>query len=271
MALALDARVVRPGEVFDCSGGVLQVGSRRIREDDHHDYRSLTAAGVLARSSNVGIVKVGQRLGRDRLYDGVRLFGFGTRTLDKWPGETPGLVRPRNVWTDVWTLPSVSFGQEISSSPAQLLAGYGVLAAGGVHRPLRVVADEPPRAAHRVVSERAVAEVTPMLEEVLISGTGRRVAIPDYSVAGKTGTAQKFVDGVIVGHTGAFGCYAPADAPRLVVLVLCDRPKGRGHGGTVAAPYAMSLLRKGLHYLGVPARTSVSVGSTSASGEQVER
>lgn len=270
MALALDAGVVRPGDVFDCSGGVLQVGSRRIREDDHHDYKSLTAAGVLARSSNVGIVQVGQRLGCDRLYDGVRLFGFGTRTLASWAGETPGLVRPRRVWTDVWTLPSVSFGQEISLSPAQLLSGYGVLAAGGVLRPLRIVADEPWRPAHRVISEDSVHALTPMLEEVLISGTGRHVAIRDFAVAGKTGTAQKFVDGVVVGHTGAFGCFAPAEDPRLVVLVLCDQPKGRGYGGTVAAPYAVSLLRQGLHYLGVPVRASVPEPGASVTGEHAE-
>ena len=253
MGLALDAGLVLPDEGFDCSGGFIKIGRRRIREDNHHDYGHLTAAGVIAQSSNVGMVQVGTRLGIQNLYAGVRLMGFGSNVVTRWPGQTAGIVNRLSLWNDTWTVPSVSIGQEISVTSAQLLAAYGAVAAGGVHRPLRLVLDEEERPSHRVISPEAASDLLPMLAEVMTSGTGRHAAIDEYRLGGKTGTAQKFHGPDIVGHIGSFVCVGPLENPRLAVIVLCDEPEGRGYGSQVGAPYAVDLIRRSLRYLGVPA------------------
>ena len=250
MAAALDQGAVSPSDSFDTTGGTITIGRRRVREDDHHQYGVLSTAGVIARSSNVGMVMVGQRLGIPRTHAALRLFGFGSKTALAWPGESAGQMTPLREWKEAWTLASVSFGHEIAVTPAQLLMAYASLGNGGERVAPRLLLDAPPAESPvRVVSPEAAAQLLPMMEEVLVSGTARAVRKSEYRGAGKTGTAQKLTTG---GHVGSFACVGPVEAPRLAVVVICDEPtKGRGYGSVVAAPFAVDLLRQSLRYLGV--------------------
>ncbi len=253
MGIALAQGVVRPGDAFDCSGGRVRVGSRVVREDEYHDYGPLDATGVIARSSNVGMVKVGQLVGIQAMYDGVRRFGIGSPTGLGWPGESRGLMTPLRHWTRPYTLCSVSFGHEMAVTPAQLLRAYMAIANGGELPALRLLLDAPPSGKpERALDADAVAQLVPMMEEVLLTGTGRRCRLPDYRIAGKTGTAQKLTGAELAGHIGSFGCFGPVESPRVAVLVICDEPQEAHYGSVVAAPYATRLLRRSLRYLGVP-------------------
>ncbi len=252
MAIGLDAGVVDVGEVLDTSPGTLRVGRRTIREDKHKDYGALTPAGVIAKSSNVGMAVIAQRIGIARMHAAVRLFGFGSPTGVGWKGESAGLVTRLRNWTESYTLCSVAFGQEIAVTPAQLLAAYGALANDGVLRPLRLVADRPALQPVRVLSSVAAQRVAQMMAAVFTEGTASRIDTGGYRFAGKTGTAEQRDKHGAAEFVGSFGCFGPVEAPRLAVLVVVDRPEGSPYGSRVAAPGAVRLLRNSLRYLGVP-------------------
>jgi cell division protein FtsI (penicillin-binding protein 3) len=255
MGLALSHEAVSLGEQIDCSGGTVTIGRRRVREDDHHDYGVLTPSGVIERSSNVGMVKIGQRLGIERMDAGVREFGFGSRTALHWPGEPDPArqITPLRKWTPAYTLASVSFGQEIAVTPAQLLMSYAALANDGMRPDAQLVLDAERPAQTRVLTKTAARRLAPMLEGVLLRGTGKTARLSDYRVAGKTGTAEKMGPGERGQHVGSFACFGPVEAPRLAVVVLCDDPDGKPYGSRVAAPFATRLLQQALQYLDVPA------------------
>ncbi len=244
MTIALDADAVRPGETIDCTGGRLELSTRTIREDKHKDLGRLTPAGVIALSSNVGMAQIALRTGIEQMRAGVKRFGFGRKTGARWPGESAGLMTADRKWSEVYTLCSVAFGQEISVTPVQMLMAYGAIANGGLlHRP-RLFADAPPMPPVRVASPRAIRDIVPMMEAVLTEGTARRIDTRGYRVAGKTGTAEVLRKGEgVVGHIASFACFGPVSEPRFAVLVLADRPTGKKHyGGDIAAPAAMEAL-----------------------------
>ena len=252
MGIALDAGVVTVGEIIDTNPGTVQIGGRSIREDKHHNYGELTPAGAIAESSNVAMAKLALRLGVDRMHTAVRTFGFGAKTGVRWAGESRGIVTPFANWTETYTLCSVSFGQEIAVTPAQLLAAYAGLANDGLLHPLRVFLDEPAPAAVRVIRAEAARQLAPMMEAVFETGTASRIATGGYRMAGKTGTAEQKNKRGQSEYVGSFACFGPVEAPRLAVLVVCDRPQGSPYGSRVAAPFAARLLRNSLRYLGVP-------------------
>ena len=255
MAIALDAGVVDVGEVLDTSPGTIQIGRRRIREDKFHDYGALTPAGVIAESSNVGMAMVALRVGVPRMYTAVRLFGFGSRTGIGWVGESAGIMTRARDWTETYTLCSVSFGQEIAVTPAQLLAAYGAMANDGVLRPLRLLADRPAPEPVRVLRAVTAQRVLPMMEAVFQEGgTASRIDTGGYRMAGKTGTAEQKDKHGQSEYVGSFACVGPVEAPRLAVLVVVDRPEGVPYGSRVAAPGAVRLLRNSLRYLGIAPR-----------------
>jgi cell division protein FtsI (penicillin-binding protein 3) len=249
MSAAIDSGAVTPNDKFDCDDN--HVGKRLIHEDEGHHYGVLDPTGIIARSSNVGMAKVGVRLGINRTYAAVRAYGFGSRTALAWPGESAGQVEPLKAWTETYTLCSVSFGHNIAVTPAQLLMGYATLANDGRRLEPRLVLDAPAKSAPvAVVSAETAATMRPMLEEVLISGTAKGVKKSEYRIGGKTGTAQKLATGGVV---GSFACFGPLENPRLAALVICDKPTQNGsHGSVVAAPYCVDMLRQSLRYLGVP-------------------
>lgn len=266
LAAALDAGTVAPDTRIDTQGGALRLRGRTIHEDKRHDYGVMSLTQVMARSSNVAMAQIGLRMGTPSMKSALARFGFGERTALRWPGEQPGDVQAKRTWRDSDQLASSAFGHAITTTPAQLVQGFAVLAAGGERRGLRILADAPAPEPVRVISAESAAALLPMLEAVLTdpNGTARSAArhCPDYRVAGKTGTAQKLQTG---GHVASFACVGPVgadpDAPCLAVLVLADEPSKATYGSVVAAPYALRLLRESLHYLEVTPRRRDAVAS----------
>ena len=252
---------VSPDDVFDCGHGSVRVGRSIVK--DHQSFSALTFRDILAKSSNVGAIRLGQRAGATRLHDTLRRFGFGRSTDCGLPGESAGILRPASEWTPL-SLASISFGQEVAVTPVQLVAAASAIASGGVLRQPRVVREvrsaagshvPPVRSARRVMSEADAAVLTAMLLRVVEAGTGRAASVPGYRVAGKTGTAQKIVDGRYseTAHVASFVGWAPATHPAVACLVILDEPEGAlFHGGDVAAPVFAAIMRDALRHLRVP-------------------
>jgi cell division protein FtsI (penicillin-binding protein 3) len=263
-AAALQEKVVDPDEVIDCGGGAIEVAGTRI--SDHHVYDQLTFRGVIAKSSNVGAIRVAQRVGRENFNRYLREFGFGAPTGVDLPGESAGLLRPTSRWSAL-SLPSMSFGQEIGVTALQMASAVGAVANGGyLMKPMivrqvedsqgRVVRVTRPVAVRHVLEPSTVDTLTDLLKGVVREGTGRRAAVPGYVVAGKTGTAQK-VDAFgrysMVDHLASFVGFVPASQPALVVLVSLDTPRGeRNEAGDVAAPLFSRIAEGALRHLAVP-------------------
>jgi cell division protein FtsI (penicillin-binding protein 3) len=263
-AAALEEKLVDPDEVIDCGDGGIDIAGTRI--NDHHPYGALTFRAVIAKSSNVGAIRVAQRLGRENFSRYLRQFGFGAPTGVELPGESAGLLRPTSRWSAL-SLPSLSFGQEIGVTALQLAAAVGAVANGGyLMKPLivrqvedsagRVVRVVRPIAVRHVIDNATVATLTELLKGVVREGTGRHAAVPGYVVAGKTGTAQK-VDASgrysMVDHVASFVGFVPAAQPALVVLVSLDTPRGaRNEAGDVAAPLFARIAEQALRHLAIP-------------------
>lgn len=281
-AAALEENVVSPDEVLDCGNGFIEVAGQRI--DDPTPYDRLRFRDVLAKSSDVGMVRVAQRLGRENLDRYVRAFGFGAPTGVGLPGESGGLLRPLSRWSPL-SLASISFGQEIGVTALQMTMAMAAVANGGyVMRPLivrriedgsgNVVVEHQPAVVRRVIRAETAERLTRLLEGVVREGTGKLAAIPGYVVAGKTGTAQKVeANGrySLEDHVASFVGYAPASRPEIVVLVSLDTPRGeRNQGGDVAAPVFARIAEQALRRLAVPP-DEPSLLIRVARGEGLER
>ena len=266
----LEEGVVTPSQVIDCGDGFIQIGTTQIHEHGHNRYGLITFEDVMVHSSNVGAIRVGLALGQDRFYNYIRRFGFGERSGIALPGEAQGRVRRTQQWSQLSNA-SMSIGQEIGTTPLQVLTAIAAVANGGVRVQPRIVEKVvdvkgntiyvPPQAAPvRVISEKTAAVLNEILKAVVARGTGVNAALAEHIVAGKTGTGQKagrggYGDKVIA----SFGGYVPADRPRLAILVVVDEPKTAEYGGTVAAPAFKEIAESTLRYLNVapyvPART----------------
>jgi cell division protein FtsI (penicillin-binding protein 3) len=261
-AWALDQGLATPETRYDCENGLWKHGPRLLH--DHHPYGILTLAEVIKHSSNIGAAKLGAlSLGRDRLYEGLRRFGFGERTGTDLPAEDAGSLKPPARW-DRYTVTSIPIGHEISVTPLQLAAAMSAIANGGtLYRPFVVrralaadgtlLAENGPFPVRRVVGERAAWQMIAILKEVVAGGTGRRAQVPGVAVAGKTGTTQK-VDPATGRYTherfiSSFVGFAPADEARVCVAVVIDEPQGAYYGGAVAAPVVGRIIRRGLIHL----------------------
>ena len=247
MAAALDEGVVSPSDVLFCENGRMRVGGYTIH--DVKGYGDMSLTQILQKSSNICSAKIGQFLGKERIYDTYRNLGFGERTGVDFPGEVRGTLRKPKRWATI-DMATASFGQGLSSNLLHLAAAYRVLAADGVYREptlveriehidgsskrLRDIRE------HRVFGSDANALVVDMLEAVVSDGTGRRAAVAGYKAAGKTGTAQR-PDPATKGYSkedywAVFGGFLPAHDPKVVITVLVDRPQPEHGGGVVAAP-----------------------------------
>ncbi|HUU08971.1 MAG TPA: penicillin-binding protein 2 [Phycisphaerae bacterium] len=277
-AAALEAGVVRFGEVIYCENGYWPAA--RLH-DAGHSYGNLTFEEGIHKSSNIMMAKLGIRLGNPRLHAALLAFGFGRETGVWLPGETAGVVYPLPRWTRLSTT-RVPFGQEYATTPLQLITAFAAFANGGkMVRPkiLRGVLDrcgrvtvdltEPDVVGRAVSAQTARQMIDRTLVGVVEQGTGKRCKIPGYRVFGKTGTAQKIDPQTkTMSHSlyvGTFLAGAPADNPRVVVLVSVNEPdKSIGYyGGTVAAPAARKILERALPYLGVP-RTETATDDANA-------
>ncbi|HEV2697988.1 MAG TPA: penicillin-binding transpeptidase domain-containing protein, partial [Terriglobales bacterium] len=262
---ALEDKVTRPDEMFDCQMGSIVYNGMRIRDSRPHGL--LTVADVLAESSDVGSIKIGLRLGEDRFYKYIRAFGFGQQTGIELPGETRGLTKPVSRWSKV-SIAAISMGQEIGITPLQLTGLISTMANDGVYVAPRITAatvhsqNTPQRIAfhpaseHRVISALTSAEMRQMMQRVVLHGTGKKAVLIGYSSAGKTGTAQK-VDPAThaYSHTkyvASFGGFAPINNPAVTIVVVLDSAVGLHQGGQVSAPVFSRIAQQVLEYLHTP-------------------
>jgi len=259
---ALEENVAQVTDMFYCENGLFVRGGRRLR--DHHPYGLLSFSQVIEKSSNIGTAKISGRLSDDQLYTYIRRFGFGEKSLVNLPNEDGGLIRPPKKWSKP-THYSLAFGQEVTVTSLQLLAAYAAVANGGwLMRPRMVEhvvqGDESqffaPQARHRVLSPQTLERINEILVGVVERGTGKQAAVEGYTVAGKTGTAQKVERGGY-SHSkvlASFVGYVPAEVPQLAILVLIDEPQRAKWGGEAAAPVFKRVAQQALYYLQVPSR-----------------
>ncbi len=259
VAGALEENLVRPGTTFDLAP-TIRVADRTIEEaHEGLGYRTLSVADILAQSSNVGAVTIGQELGEQDFDAWVRRFGFGSPTGIDYPAEEQGIVPAYQDYSGS-SIGNLPIGQGLSVTPMQMMSAYAAIANGGTLQPPRLLksVDGEPVAepeGERIISEKTAAQLRKMLEGVLGPfGTAPEVSVPGYVLAGKTGTAQKVVDGTYseTQYIPSFVGFAPADDPKLLVSVVVDDPKGGDYyGATVAAPAFGQIASFALPYLGI--------------------
>jgi cell division protein FtsI/penicillin-binding protein 2 len=252
VAGALQERLITPDTVFSLPV-MLQVADRTITDAHIRGPETLSVAQILAQSSNVGAVKVGEKLGALRFDKWVRRFGFGASTGIDLPGEQAGIVLKPSHYSGA-SMGNMPIGQGIAVTPIQMATGYQAFADDGViHRPHVIEGDPAP--SRRVISRKTAAQVSRMLEGVLAAGgTAQEAQVPGYTLAGKTGTAEKAIPG---GYSksdfiASFIGFAPARNPRLLVAVMVDTPRGSYYGGVVAAPVFQKIVSFALPYLRIP-------------------
>jgi cell division protein FtsI/penicillin-binding protein 2 len=263
MAGALNAGVISPSTTFIDTGAIV-VGARTIRNFDLSFHGEQTMTQVLQRSLNTGTAWVATQMGARLFYKNLNAFGFGQSTRSGLAGEAPGLLKePGNLfWSEV-DLATNSFGQGISVTPLQIVRAYSVIANGGeLLRPRivrSVIADDgvqdfPVVSEGRIISEEAAAALRFMMQAVVDGVSAHPAQTPGWPVAGKSGTSDIVEDGVYLEDESiaSFAGFAPADDPRIVVLVKLDRPQGEIFGGVVAAPVFSQVLADVLPALGVP-------------------
>jgi cell division protein FtsI (penicillin-binding protein 3) len=262
VAGALQQGAITPSTGFEVPDQI-QVADRTIHDDVEHGVEPLSTAQILARSSNVGAIKIGFLEGAASFHDWVQRFGFGARTGIGLPGEETGFVLPLSHYSGS-SMGNLPIGQGQLVTPLQMATAYSAIANGGILRPpsiIRSVGDrlQPEPAGRRVISAATAAELRRMLEGVLApGGTASEVSIPGYKLAGKTGTANK-VEAATgqysqTAYVVSFMGFAPASDPKLVCAVIVDEPHaGSGvSGGSVAAPAFGQIMRFALPYLRIP-------------------
>jgi cell division protein FtsI (penicillin-binding protein 3) len=265
-AAALEEKLIKPGDILDCENGQYKAGGHDYKEAQNHKYGRLTVAEIIAKSSNIGAIKIGEKLGQRKLHSHLVKFGFGRKTGIDLPGESSGMLRPVSDWSPT-SLPSVSFGQEVSVTPMQLGAAISSIANGGfLIRPHFVkaymrngetVKTVEPEMIGQPISRATAELLKEMMKGVTTEGgTGVKAAIPGFVVAGKTGTAQK-MDPVtrtysLDRHLASFAGFFPADSPRLVIVVMIDEPRGVEWGGAVAGPAFSEIGMKAARVLRIP-------------------
>ncbi len=271
VASALENGVVQPDTEFQI-GSAVYVGGRPITDHTFDAY--LTTTGIIKRSSNIGAAKIALLLGAERLYDGLKLFGFGTRTSIELPGERLGMLRNGKNWRDI-DLAHIAFGYGVTVTPLQIAGALASIGNHGMYREPRIVGEvrdgegnvtyRGEGTEHRALSEKTAGRMMKMLEAVFDKdvlgkggGTAKDLNVVGFKCAGKTGTAYKF-DPVTHSYgnkdhyVSSFAGIAPADHPRLAVVVMIDDPTGPDHyGGSVAGPVFAKIASESLRYLGVP-------------------
>jgi len=259
VALALETRRVTPDTVFDVSPGYIVVGGHRIR--DSHVHGQLTVSGIIQKSSNVGAVKISQMIPAQEMWELYTKSGFGQAPRVGFPGAVAGRVRPYKSWRPV-EYANMSFGHGLSVSLLQLARSYMIFARGGDIIPLSFAKVNEEPAGQQVISPRTAAQIRTMLESVVSpQGTASKAQVAGYRVGGKTGTAQKIIDGRYSqsNYVGSFVGIAPLSKPRFIIAVMVDDPKGAVHtGGGVAAPTFAALAAGALRADNIPPDSPVT-------------
>ena len=269
---AIEEGVMSHGETHQCTGS-RSIGRRSISCAMHGGSRAhgpVDLDHIIIKSCNTGIATVAMAMGAERMSGWLKKFGFGEKTGIELAGESRGIVAPPGKWSQM-QLANIGFGQGISVTPLQLLSAYCTIANGGwrVHpRVVKAITDASgaiehpaPPAPERILSEETSARMRGVMTKVVEEGTGKAAGIPGRLVAGKTGTAQKptpeagFRSGLYI---GSFAGFAPADDPRIAVIVVIDEPRNGHYGAVVAAPAFRAICERALMYLRVPPSGAVS-------------
>lgn len=242
----------------------LRRGGTTYRDAEPHGTLNLTFAGVLAESSNMGAILVGEKIGSQTMYDYLKKFGLGDLSGIGFPGETPGLLAKPADWSGSQKL-TVLYGQGFSVNEIQTAGIFQTLANGGERIPPRLIAGttdaagtfapNPVAAPVRVISPAVASQITSMLEGVVgKGGTAPAAEVKGYRVAGKTGTASRYDAAThgYNGYTASFIGYAPADDPQLIVAVTLQKPQSSIYGGVVAAPVFSDVMQHALQEYGIP-------------------
>jgi cell division protein FtsI (penicillin-binding protein 3) len=263
-AAALEEKLATPDELIFGEDGQFVVENTVVHDHDKNGW--MTFAQIIQKSSNVGMIKVAQRLGPDKLARYINAFGFGQKTDVDLGGEQRGLTKEPQAWGRR-TLASIAMGQEIGVTPLQLMMAVSAIANGGaLMRPFvvsevrtpagKTVARFEPVVRRRPISVETARVMTDILRGVVLpGGTGTLAAVPGYDVAGKTGTAQK-ADPLTGGYSAtrtvsSFAGFLPADDPKLCILVMVDEPRTVHWGGTVAAPVFQRIAAQAVRHLGI--------------------
>jgi cell division protein FtsI (penicillin-binding protein 3) len=263
-AAALEYGETTPSSIFYCENGAYRIGKNIVHDIHKHGWLSLQQ--IIKFSSNIGAVKVGEKVGAKNLHRTLRSFGFGQKTGIDSPGETTGILSNYSSWSNIDT-GAISFGHGVSVSAIQMVTAVSALANDGIlMKPYIVqqivnqnghpVKRFKPQKIRRAISVRTAKIVRNIMKTVITEGgTGVNAALDGYSVGGKTGTSRK-LDGngqySAKRHMASFIGFTPADNPEIVILVVIDEPKGKYYGGTVAAPVFKQIAQQTLNYLNVP-------------------
>lgn len=257
---AIEEKVVTPDEIIDVSAGLIRFGSRVI--DDMHRYGPLSFTDVIVKSSNVGAIKVGLKVGPERMGLYIRRFGFGRPSSPDFPSESPGIVWNASKLNDS-ALASVSMGYQIGVTPLQMAAAASVIANGGTLYEPHVVratvkggvrTPVPPKVVRRAILPETAATLTTIMEGVVTAGTAKAARLVNFTVAGKTGTADKLVNGRYSPsqQNVSFVGFVPSRNPVMTVIVMIDSPRvGGDTGGAIAAPIFKRIADASLRMMGV--------------------
>ena len=261
---ALEEKLYKLESIFNCSRGSIEVGGKNIR--DAHKHGLLTFKEVIQKSSNVGSIMIGMKLGKERVYRYAKLYGFGDRTGIDMPGEVSGWIRKPEKWSAT-SIGAIPIGQEVAVTPLQVLRAYSVIANGGyLVQPHLVSEIRTPEGqtifsfkgeTKRILSEKTATVFKDILKTVVEEGgTATAAAVKGNQVAGKTGTAQ------LIDHStgrysksrfiSSFVGFVPADNPKLAMIVVIYEPKGQIYGGVVAGPVFRNIADQALSYMNVP-------------------
>lgn len=264
IASALDEKVVRLQSEFDCENGYLHFKGRPLRDD--HPYSILTLKDILKKSSNIGAFKAVRRLGEKRLYDSLKRFGIGEATGVGLPAERKGTLRPISKWSGL-SISRVPIGYEVAVTPLQITMAMGAIANGGwLMSPMlvshlsdsegKMVMRYHPEKIRQVISPQTAQSMTAALEGVVEEGgTATRARLEHWTVAGKTGTARKYVPKVGYSwrkYNASFIGFFPSERAELLISVIFNEPKGSIYGGMISAPIFKEIAKRLANYLNVP-------------------
>jgi cell division protein FtsI/penicillin-binding protein 2 len=270
IAAALEEHILPVDAMIETGPGVFRLGNRIIDEFEGHNYGTLSLTDVIVKSSNVGAVKIGLKIGAERFGLYAQRFGFGKPTSPDFPSESPGILWPASKLNDSG-IASMAMGYQVSVTPLQMAAAMSTVANGGTWIEPRVVraftrdgvrTKVEPLRKRRVISPETALQMLPILERVVTHGTGKAAQVPGYSVAGKTGTADKIVNGRYVGYMQnvSFLGFVPSRNPVLTVIVMVDTPRvGSDTGGAVAAPIFERIAEAAVRLIGVPPTVNPAV------------
>jgi len=263
-AAAIENNLVALDEKIYCGNGSIILASQQIK--DHKPFGILSFEDILVYSSNIGIIKVGLKIGKEPFYRKLHFYGFGEKTGIDLPGENPGILRNVKDWSGI-SIGSISFGQELSINGLQMTSFVSAIVNGGSMVKSRILAgagnpgeveagcDEPER---KIMSKHTARVLSEIMEKVVIRGTGKKAWLDEYIVAGKTGTAQKVLENGRAYEEGkyvsSFIGFAPAEDPQFVIYIVFDEPKFLSDGGDVAAPTFRNVALKVLRYMRIPSR-----------------